>query len=97
MLRDAVLRIAGPLPDPETLDGAVELAEQMHDLACDLADQLDAWARHWADIRTRLGAARPRLCDCGCGRPVAVSATGRPARWFSDAHRKRAERAAAVV
>jgi hypothetical protein len=35
----------------------------------------------------------PRLCACGCGRPVKRGDRGRPAKWHSDACRKRSARA----
>jgi len=92
-LLSAVLEIAGPFAMPDTAEAAEQLAERMHDLAFDLADQLDVWAREWARIAERARAVRPRLCDCGCSRPVAMSRTGRPPRWFADACRKRWERA----
>ncbi len=35
------------------------------------------------------------LCACGCGQSVPQpQRAGRPARWVSDAHRKRSERKA---
>ncbi|MGH2842649.1 MAG: hypothetical protein ACRDKL_03560 [Solirubrobacteraceae bacterium] len=39
-------------------------------------------------------ASGPPPCACGCGQPVKRSLRGRPAKWHSDACRKRARRAA---